>query len=131
MNKKSYLKYHHTMTMNSHIMMKLANFMMMMVMRNCFCGMVDRRKAFSLTSSWNHCQTPSPPLISGTPRAGFEPTQNLSSGLVSWMKLCSSDNPYTTVEDKIKGMKSAKNFFSFICQVTKKIRQSRFGDERW
>ena len=34
---------------------------------NCFCGMVDRRKAFSLIS---------------TPRAGFEPAQNLSSGLV-------------------------------------------------
>ena len=54
------------------------------MMMNCFCGMVDRRKAFSLTSSWDHCQRSSPSQISGTPRAGFEPAQNLSSGLVEW-----------------------------------------------
>ena len=30
--------------------------MMMMMMMNCFCGMVDRRKAFSLISSRDHCQ---------------------------------------------------------------------------
>ena len=27
---------------------------MMMMMMNCSCGLVDRRKAFSLTSSWDH-----------------------------------------------------------------------------
>ena len=27
---------------------------------------------------------PSPPRISDTPQAGFEPAQNLSSGLVEW-----------------------------------------------
>ena len=43
-------------------------------MLNCFCGMVDQRKAFSLISS----------RISDTPRAGFEPAQNLSSGSVEW-----------------------------------------------
>ena len=43
--------------------------LMMMMMMNCFCGMVDRRKAISLISS-------------DTPQAGFEPAQNLSSGLV-------------------------------------------------
>ena len=43
-----------------------------------FCGMVDRRKAFSL------CQRSSPSRISDTPRAGFEPAQNLSSDLVEW-----------------------------------------------
>ena len=42
--------------------------MMMMMMMNCFCGMVDRQKAFS----------PIPDM----PRAGFEPAQNLSLGLV-------------------------------------------------
>ena len=31
-------------------------FKMMMKMMNCFCGMVDRRKASSLISSWDHCQ---------------------------------------------------------------------------
>ena len=49
-----------------------------------FCGMVDWQKAFSLISSWGHCQRSSPSRISNTPRAGFEPAQNLSSGLVEW-----------------------------------------------
>ena len=54
------------------------------MMMNCFCGMVDRRKAFSLISSRDHCQRSSPSRISDTPRAWFEPAQNLSSGLVEW-----------------------------------------------
>ena len=55
---------------------------MMMIMMNCFYGMVDRRKAFSLISSRDHCQRYSPSRISDMLRAGFEPAQNLSSGLV-------------------------------------------------
>ena len=39
---------------------------------------------YSLTSSWDHCQKSSPSRISDTPRAAFEPAQNLSSGLVEW-----------------------------------------------
>ena len=54
--------------------------MMMMVM-NFFCGMVDR-KAFSYISGRDHCWRPSPSQISDMWRAGFEPAQNLSSGLV-------------------------------------------------
>ena len=54
------------------------------VMMNCFCGMVDRQKAFSLISSRDHCQRSSPLRISNMPRSGFEPAQNLSSGLVEW-----------------------------------------------
>ena len=50
------------------------------MMMNCFCGMVDRRKAFSR----DHCQRSSPSRISDTPRAGFEPAQNLSSGFGEW-----------------------------------------------
>ena len=46
--------------------------------------MVDWRKAFSLNSSRDHYQISSPSRISDTPRAGFEPAQNLSSGLVEW-----------------------------------------------
>ena len=68
----------------------------MMMMMICFCGMVDRRKAFGLISSRDHCQRSSPSQISDTPRAGFEPAQNLSSELC-WMKVCSNDNHYTTV----------------------------------
>ena len=51
---------------------------------NCFCGMVDRQKVFSLISSRDHCQRSSPSRISDTPQAGFEPAQSLSSGLVEW-----------------------------------------------
>ena len=51
---------------------------------NCFCGMVDRRKALSLISSRDHCQRSSSSRISDTPRAGFEPVQNQSSGFVEW-----------------------------------------------
>ena len=58
--------------------------MMRMMMMNCFCGMVDRRKAFSLISNRDHCQRSSSSRISDTPRAGFEPAQNLSSGFVEW-----------------------------------------------
>ena len=49
---------------------------------NCFCDMADQRKAFSLIFSRDHCQRSSPSRISDTPRVGFEPAQNLSSGLV-------------------------------------------------
>ena len=52
-----------------------------LMMMNCFCSMVDRRKAFSLISSRDHCQRSSPSRISDT---GFELAQNLSSGLVEW-----------------------------------------------
>ena len=58
--------------------------MMMMMMMNCFWGMVDPRKAFNLTSSRDHCHRSSPSQISDTPRAGFEPAQNLSSSVVEW-----------------------------------------------
>ena len=54
------------------------------IMMNCFCCMVDRRKAFSLISNRDHCQSSSPTGISDTPRAGFEPAQNLSSGFAEW-----------------------------------------------
>ena len=55
--------------------------MMMMMMMNCFCSMVDLRKAFSLISSRDQCQRSSPSRISDTPLTRFEPPQNVSSGL--------------------------------------------------
>ena len=57
---------------------------MMMVMMNCFCGMVDLRKALSLIFSWGHCQRSLSSRISDTPQAGFELVQNLTSSLVEW-----------------------------------------------
>ena len=54
---------------------------------NCFYGMVNRRKAFNLITSrehcitrQNHCQRSSPLQISDTLQAGFEPAQNLKLG---------------------------------------------------
>ena len=52
---------------------------------NCFYGMVDRRKTFSLISSRDHCQRSSPSRISDTPQEGFGPAENLSSGLIEWI----------------------------------------------
>ena len=62
---------------------------------NCFSGMVDRRKAFSLISSRDH--------FVRDPHHREPPTRR-EQGLslrrdwvqLSWMKLCSSDNHYTT-----------------------------------
>ena len=42
-----------------------------LMMMNCFCRMVDCRKAFSLISSRHHCQRSSTSRISDTPRAGL------------------------------------------------------------
>ena len=73
------------MCFTNHFLLPMYPFnllLLMMMMKNCFCGMVDRRKAFSLISSWDHCQRSSPSRICDMPQAGFEPTQNLSSGFV-------------------------------------------------
>ena len=44
--------------------------------------MVDQRKAFSLISSWGHCERFSPLQISVMLQVRYEPAQNLSSGFV-------------------------------------------------
>ena len=62
----------------------LSLMMMMMMIMNCFCNMVDQWKVFSSISNRDHCQRSSPSSISGTHRAGFEPAQNLSSGFLEW-----------------------------------------------
>ena len=43
---------------------RLSYDLMMMKIIHCFCGMVDRQKAFSLISSRDHCQRSSPSGIS-------------------------------------------------------------------
>ena len=55
-----------------------------MMMVNCFWGIVNQRKAFSLISSRDHYQRSSPSRISDKLRAGFEPAQKLSSDFVEW-----------------------------------------------
>ena len=52
------------------------------MMMNCFCGMVDQRMALSFISSRDHCQKSSPSRISETPQAGFEPAHNLVQALL-------------------------------------------------
>ena len=37
-----------------------------------------------MVSSWDDCKRSLPSQISDMPRAGFEPAQNLSSGIVEW-----------------------------------------------
>ena len=70
----------------------------MMMMMNCFCGMVDQPKAFSFIFSRDHYQRSSKSWISDTSRAVFEPAQNLTSGFVEWSSADnhSGDNHYTT-----------------------------------
>ena len=46
--------------------------------------MADQRKALSLISRRDICQRLLPLQISDTPGTGFQPAQNLSSGLVEW-----------------------------------------------
>ena len=60
---------------------------LVMMMMNSFCGMVDWRKAFSLVSSWDHCQRSSPLQIYDKLWASLQPAQNLSSGLVEWRRV--------------------------------------------
>ena len=58
--------------------------MRIMMMMNCFCGLVDRRKTFNLISSRDHFQRPSSSRIFDTPGARYEPAKNQSSGFVEW-----------------------------------------------
>ena len=87
-------------------------------MMNCFCGMVDRRKAFGLISSRDHCQRSSPSRISDTPWAGFEPVQNLSSGFVEWS--CA----VVMFSDVHFRMKVWFNLFWFFSLVILNVRRS-------
>ena len=72
-NKKSYVQ---SLTKYIEIGRLKQYFLTYMMIMNCFRGMVDRRKAFTLYFSRDHFQRFSPSQISDTPRAGFEPAQN-------------------------------------------------------
>ena len=56
--------------------------MMMVMMMNCFCGMIDQQRVFSLISSRDHCQRSLLLQISDTPLTGFELMQMLSLGFI-------------------------------------------------
>lgn len=55
---------------------------LMMIMMNGFCGMVHRRKKFSLISSQDQRKRSSPSRIFDMPQRRLEPMQNLSSDFV-------------------------------------------------
>ena len=82
LRRDSTIAYVHMRRVTHSLVRRLMHFMTMMM--NCFCGVLDRQKTFSLISSRDHCQRSSPSRISDTPRAGFEPAQSLSSDLVKW-----------------------------------------------
>ena len=87
----------------------------MMIMINCFCGIVDRRKACGLISSGSHCQRSWRSRISDTPLAGFQPAQNLSSGFVQWSWTAVITIPlHYAVISKI-ALSSVLTWISFFC----------------
>ena len=55
---------------------------MMMKMMNCFCGMIDQWKLFTIYFSQDHCQRFPPPQIFNTLQGEFEHALNLSSDFV-------------------------------------------------
>ena len=57
---------------------------MMMIMMNCFSGMVDRRKLISIIFSRNLYQRFSPSKISDVPGAGFKSLPKIKSNFVEW-----------------------------------------------
>ena len=50
-----------------------SNISKIMMMINCFCGIVDQLKVIIRIFNWDHCQSFSPSETSNTLQAGFEP----------------------------------------------------------
>ena len=67
-------------------MFQMMMMIMILMMMNYFCGILDEKKVISLIFSLDHCQRSSPLQISGMLRAGFDTVQNLTLGCVerSW-----------------------------------------------
>ena len=84
---------------------------------NCFCGMVDQQKTFSLISSRVHCQRSTSLQISDMLWAGFEHAQNLSSGLVEWS--------YSVVITTTPQHQDIKNFQRHVCAFFSKMYKSQ------
>ena len=63
------------------MMMMMMMMVMMMMMMNCFCDLVDQRKVFAYFQPGALSEVLTIANLRHTPE-GFEPAQNLSSGLV-------------------------------------------------
>ena len=91
--RKRCLKIHSSKFTGEHPCRNVIQWWWWCMLMNCFCGMVDQWKAFSLISSRDHYQRSSPSWISEVLRAG----SNLRRTWVpAWLKLRSSDNHYNT-----------------------------------
>ena len=73
--------------------------MMMMIMMKCFCGLVDWPKVFSLISSQDHCQRSFIANLWHSMSRVWTCTE--PEFRLSWMKLCRSDNHYTTAPQQL------------------------------
>ena len=94
---------------------------------NCFCGMVDQRKAFSLIFSKDHWQRFSPSWISDTPQAEFEAAQNVISGFIEWSFAAMITTKPRRHHDRTMIEKSSigKRMFNFKCTV---MRESDYKE---
>ena len=89
------------------------------MMMNCFCGMVDRRKRFSLISNRDYCKKSLP---SSTHREQIW-TYAETEFRLCWMKLCNGDDHYTTTMDALFSWWMQMNFVN-VAQIhflTKRI----------
>ena len=88
---------------------------MMMI---CFCGIFDRQKPFSFTSSQDHCQRSSTSRISNTPQARFELVQTLTSDLDEWCAIVITITPRCNfIYEKLKRLRNKilqKTILSFL-----------------
>ena len=106
--------------------------MMIMMRTNCFYDMVDRRKAFSLICSRDHCHRSSPSRISDTSRAELEPVQNLSSDLVEWscavvITITPRHHKYVWNRSEIWNMKyEGWNFHKYEIGLEQSMKDSNF-----
>ena len=109
----------------------------MIMMMNCFCRMVDRRKAFSLLSSRHYCQRSSPSRFSDTPRGGFEPAHNLHSNLIKWactLVITTIPQHHNIIlmlftDVILIYLQSAKHdYFSFVSNLLVKLTASAYTD---
>ena len=95
--------------------------------------MVDWRKAFNVISSWDHCRRSSSSWISDTSWAGFETSQNLSSGLVEWdCAIVATTTPRKQLRSSIKNSVTQSRVkllivrFSFNLPILQKSADNKF-----
>ena len=92
------------------------SFLLMKMMMNCFGGMFYRQKAFSLISSWDHCQRSLPLRISDTPRRTTTPRHHYWQSLSPLLPLSPPVGIPIEIASSAIGLK--------ICPITAGIKKS-------